>query len=242
MELSPQIPSWKTLIIFKEKPLTIYFTFTDMTSIALIDDHKIFSDSLAGLINDFEGFTVCWTAQDGVQAIEQMQQHGAMPDIVLLDIVMPGMGGTEVAKWIFENRKSIKVLALTMEEDDNSVVQMLQYGVKGYLLKNIGAEELQHALEQVVKFGYYYTPIITGNIHKQIIKKLTATQAPELTEREHELLQHVCSEMGYSAIAKKMFLSESTVDTYRARLFEKFGVKNRSGLMLKAAGMGLVKL
>ncbi|MEO7486901.1 MAG: LuxR C-terminal-related transcriptional regulator, partial [Ferruginibacter sp.] len=73
-------------------------------------------------------------------------------------------------------------------------------------------------------------------------KKLPATQAPELTERENELLQFVCSEMGYSAIAKKMFLSESTVDTYRARLFEKFRVKNRIGLMLKAAAMGLVKL
>ncbi|MEO6722092.1 MAG: response regulator transcription factor, partial [Ferruginibacter sp.] len=205
-------------------------------------DHKIFSDSLAGLINDFEGFTVCWTAQDGIQAIEQLKEDGAMPDIVLLDIVMPGMSGTEVAKWIYENKQTIKVLALTMEEDDNSVIQMLQYGVKGYLLKNIGAEELQNALEQVVKFGYYYTPIITENIHKHVTKKLPDSNAPELTERENELLQYVCSEMGYSAIAKKMFLSESTVDTYRARLFEKFGVKNRIGLMLKAAAMGLVKL
>jgi len=213
-----------------------------MTTVALVDDHKIFSDSLAGLINDFEGFTVCWTAQDGVQAIEQMKGVGPLPDILLLDIVMPGISGTEVAKWIFENKKSIKVLALTMEEDDNNVIKMIQYGVKGYLLKIIGAEELQIALEQVVKFGYYYTPIITGNIHKHISKKIALNNAPELTDREHELLQHVCSEMGYSAIAKKMFLSESTVDTYRARLFEKFGVKNRIGLMLRAAGMGLVKL
>lgn len=213
-----------------------------MTTVALVDDHKIFSDSLAGLINDFEGFSVCFTAQDGAEAIQQLQQRGALPDIVLLDIVMPGMSGIEVAKWIFDNKKSIKVLALTMEEDDNSVIQMLQYGIKGYLLKNIGAEELQTALEQVVKFGYYYTPIITGNIHKQITKKLPASQAPDLTDRENELLQYVCSDMGYSAIAKKMFLSESTVDTYRARLFEKFGVKNRVGLMLKAAAMGMVKL
>jgi len=213
-----------------------------MTSIALVDDHKIFSDSLAGLINDFEGFAVCWTAQDGVQAIERMKGSGPLPDILLLDIVMPGISGTEVAKWIFENKKSIKVLALTMEEDDNNVIKMIQYGVKGYLLKTLGAEELQIALEQVVKFGYYYTPIITGNIHKHISKKIALNNAPELTDREHELLQHVCSEMGYSAIAKKMFLSESTVDTYRSRLFEKFGVKNRIGLILKAANLGLVKL
>jgi len=177
-----------------------------------------------------------------MKALSLLQQNNNLPDIVLLDIVMPGMSGIEVAKWIFENKKDIKVLALTMEEDDNSVIQMLQYGVKGYLLKNIGAEELFTALRQVVKFGYYYTPIITGNIHRQIEKKINTANAPEITGREKELLQHLCTDMGYTEIAKKMFLSESTVDTYRARLFEKFEVKNRIGLILKAVNLGLVKL
>jgi DNA-binding NarL/FixJ family response regulator len=213
-----------------------------MTTVALVDDHKIFSDSLAGLIDDFEGFTVCWTAQDGMHAIEQLQHPGPMPDIILLDIVMPVMSGTEVAKWIFENRKQVNVLALTMEEDENNVIQMLQYGVKGYLLKSIGAEELLFALQQMVKFGYYYTPIITSNIHKHVTKKQESAIVPEFTGREKELLDYLCSDMGYAAIAKKMFLSESTVDTYRARLFEKFEVKNRIGLILKASHMGLVKL
>ena len=213
-----------------------------MTKVALIDDHAIFCDSLANLINDFEGFNVCWVAQDGKKAINLLKQNSNLPDIILLDIVMPGMGGIEVAQWIFENKKDIKVLALTMEEDDNSVIQMLQYGVKGYLLKSIGAEELQTALEQVVKYGYYYTPIITGNIHRHVQKELTQPKAPSLTERERELLNHLCTELGYTEIAKKMFLSESTVDTYRARLFEKFEVKNRIGLILKAVSLGLVKL
>ncbi len=213
-----------------------------MTTIALIDDHKIFCDSLASLINDFEGFSVSWCVQDGERAIQHLQQDKSLPDIILLDIVMPIMSGLEVAKWIFENKKEIKVLALTMEEDDNSVIQMLQYGVKGYLLKNIGAEELLMALEQVVKYGYYYTPIITGNIHRQIEKKIINGNAPELGEREKELLNYLCTDMTYAEISKKMFLSESTVDTYRARLFEKFEVKNRIGLVLKAVHMDIVKL
>jgi DNA-binding NarL/FixJ family response regulator len=129
-----------------------------------------------------------------------------------------------------------------MEEDDNSVIQMLQYGVKGYLLKSVGAEELLTALQQVVKFGYYYTPIITGNIHKQIERRIANGRTPDLGEREKELLNHLCTEMSYAEIAKQMFLSESTVDTYRARLFEKFEVKNRIGLVLKAVHAGLVKL
>jgi DNA-binding NarL/FixJ family response regulator len=213
-----------------------------MTQIALIDDHQIFADSLANLINDFEGFNVLWTAQSGDRAIQLLKQNQNLPDIILLDIVMPGTSGVEVAKWIVENKKDIKVLALTMEEDDNSVIKMLQYGVKGYLLKSIGQEELLNALQQVVKFGYYYTPIITGNIHKQVEKKFRKNGAPELGEREKELLQYLCTDMSYAEVSKKMFLSESTVDTYRGRLFEKFEVKNRIGLILKAVAFGIVQL
>jgi DNA-binding NarL/FixJ family response regulator len=213
-----------------------------MTTIALIDDHKIFCDSLAGLINDFDGFRAIWCVQDGRKAIELLKDDNNLPDIILLDIVMPAMSGVEVAKWLFENKKEIKVLALTMEEDDNSVIQMLQYGVKGYLLKNISSEELHLALEQVVKYGYYYTPIITGNIHKQIEKKILNKNVPEMSGREKELLDYLCTDMSYAEISKKVFLSESTVDTYRARLFEKFEVKNRIGLILKAAHLGLVTL
>lgn len=213
-----------------------------MATIALIDDHQIFADSLANLINDFEGFNVLWTAQSGDRAIQLLKHNQNFPEIILLDIVMPGTSGVEVAKWIFENKKDVKVLALTMEEDDNSVIQMLQYGVKGYLLKSIGSEELQTALQQVVKYGYYYTPIITGNIHKQVEKRFRNNGAPELGEREKELLQYLCTDMSYAEVARKMFLSESTVDTYRGRLFEKFEVKNRIGLILKAVHSGLVSL
>jgi DNA-binding NarL/FixJ family response regulator len=213
-----------------------------MTTIALIDDHKIFCDSLAGLINDFEGFKAIWCVQDGTKAIQLLQDDSNLPDIILLDIVMPWMSGVEMAKWLFENKKEIKVLALTMEEDDNSVIQMLQYGVIGYLLKNISSEELLTALEQVVKYGYYYTPIITGNIHKHIEKKILHRNVPEMSEREKELLGYLCTDMSYAEISKKVFLSESTVDTYRARLFEKFEVKNRIGLILKVVHLGLVTL
>jgi DNA-binding NarL/FixJ family response regulator len=213
-----------------------------MTTVGLIDDHAIFCDSLTSLINDFEGFTVLWSAHDGKKAIEKLQGPTELPDIILLDIVMPGISGPEVARWLHENIKTSKVLALTMEEDDNSVIQMLQYGVKGYLLKSMGADELLTALQQVVRYGYYYTPIITGNIHKQVEKKMVSGNMPELTDREKELLQLLCTDMNYAEVAKKMILSESTVDTYRARLFEKFEVRNRVGLILKAFNTGLVKL
>lgn len=212
-----------------------------MTTIAIADDHKIFCDSLEALINDFEGFSVVWTAQDGNKAIEMFQQKDNQPQILLLDINMPGKNGIEVAEWLYQNNMPVHILALTMENDDNSILKMLQYGVKGYLLKNVSAEELLNALQVVVKYGFYYTPLITKQISRQVAKRNTDT-IPELKDREKELLQYMCTDLSYTAIAEKMFLSESTVDTYRARLFEKFNVKNRIGLLLKANSMGLVKL
>lgn len=212
-----------------------------MTTIAIADDHKIFCDSLEALINDFEGFSVAWTVQDGDKAIEMFQQKDNQPQILLLDINMPGKNGIEVAEWLFQNNMPMHILALTMENDDTSILKMLQYGVKGYLLKSVSAGELLNALQAVVKYGFYYTPLITKQISRQVAKRNT-DGIPELKDREKELLQYMCTDLSYTAIAVKMFLSESTVDTYRARLFEKFNVKNRIGLLLKANSMGLVKL
>lgn len=212
-----------------------------MTTISIADDHKIFCDSLASLINDLEGFNVIWTAQDGIKTVEKFQQSTQIPDILLLDINMPGKTGIEVAEWLFKNHPDVHILALTMESDEASVIKMLQFGVKGYLLKNIGAEELFNALQSVVRYGFYYTPLISKQIGSQVAKR-TGNTVPELKEREKELLQYMCTDLSYTEIAEKMFLSESTVDTYRGRLFEKFNVKNRIGLLLKASNMGLVKL
>jgi two-component system invasion response regulator UvrY len=211
-----------------------------MTTVAIADDHKIFCDSLEGLINDFEGFEVVWTAVDGQEAIEKLQAVNK-PQILLLDINMPRKTGIDVAEWATEKAPGVNILALTMENDDNSVIKMIRFGVKGYLLKNIGADELKHALECIVKYGCYYTPLVNAQIGKQLYTKKNK-DIPELSERENELLQFLCTDLSYSQIAEKMFLSESTVDTYRARLFEKFNVKNRIGLILKANSLGLVKL
>ena len=213
-----------------------------MTQVAIIDDHAIFCDSLCSLINDFDDFSVAWTAYNGQDAINKLKHEAVKAEILLLDIAMPVLNGLDVAKWIHEHQSNTKILALTMEDDDDTVIKMLQFGVKGYLLKNIGADELKFALQQVAKFGYYYTPIITSNIHKSIDKRSQVAKLPELSEREKELISFICTDLSYAEIAKRMFLSESTIDTYRARLFDKFEVRNRAGLMLKTVQLGLVKL
>ena len=210
-----------------------------MPTVALVDDHKIFCDSLQSLINDIEGWQVLWTAQSGGDAINRLQSDTQIPDILLLDINMPGKSGLEVAEWISIHRKEVRILVLTMEQEDNSILRMLQYGVRGYVLKDIGVDELIHALDSVLRYGYYYTPLVNSVIHKRVN---TQTNVPGLRDREKELLQYMCSDLNYAEIADKMHLSESTVDSHRAKLFEKFEVKNRIGLLLKANEMGLVKL
>jgi DNA-binding NarL/FixJ family response regulator len=212
-----------------------------MSTVALADDHQIFCDSLKSLINDLDGFNVLWTAGDGEETIKKLQEAKYLPDILLLDINMPKKTGIEVAEWIHENKKDVHILALTMENDEASIVKMLQYGVRGYLLKSVSAEELRNALEATIKYGFYYTPLITKQIGRQLSQK-NNPQIPDLKDREKELLQHMCTDLSYAEIAEKMFLNESTVNTYRARLFEKFEVKNRIGLLLKANSLGLVKL
>jgi DNA-binding NarL/FixJ family response regulator len=211
-----------------------------MTTVAIADDHKIFCDALEALINDDTNFEVLWTAADGEQAMAKLRQ-AVRPQIVLLDINMPGKNGLEVAQWMQEHTPGIHILALTMENDDNVVVQMIRHGVKGYLLKNIGKEELLYALQSVVKYGFYYTPLVTAQIGRQLAPKTTG-RVPELSAREKELLQLLCTtDLSYAEIAAKMFLSESTVDTHRARLFDKFEVTNRVGLMLKAFNLKLAR-
>ena len=210
-----------------------------MPTVALVDDHKIFCDSLQSLINDIAGWQVLWTTQSGGDAIKRLQADTQLPDILLLDINMPGKSGLEVAEWISIHRKEVRILVLTMEQDDSSILKMLQYGVRGYVLKDIGVDELIHALDSVLRYGYYYTPLVNNVIHKRVH---TQANVPGLRDREKELLQYMCSDLNYAEIADKMHLSESTVDSHRAKLFEKFEVKNRIGLLLKANEMGLVKL
>lgn len=208
-----------------------------MTTIAIADDHTIFCDSLAALINELEGFSVLWKAQSGKAAIERVQQQA--PDILLLDVNMPGMSGIEVAAWLAVHNPNLKILVLTMEEDDASIIKMLHHGARGYLLKSVSSEGLHEALQAIVQYGFYYTPLVARQIGKPVEQK---TPAIVLKDREQMLLQLMCTDLSYSEIAKQVHLSESTVDTYRARLFELFDVKNRIGLILKANSMGLVKL
>jgi len=199
----------------------------------IVDDHMLFSQALQGLVSNFEEFNVLAVLNNGKELVNYFLEDKAQPQIVLMDIQMPLMNGIEATLWLKENRPDIKVLALSMEAEEETILKMLRAGAKGYLLKDIHPSVLQHAINEVYTTGFYYTE----NVANTLLNSINNPQKPskvQLKERELEFLKLACSEMTYKQIAEKMFLSPKTVENYREALFEKLEAKTRIGLVLYA--------
>ncbi|MEO8765520.1 MAG: response regulator transcription factor [Ginsengibacter sp.] len=206
--------------------------------VVLVDDHTLLRSGLRGLIDTFNNCTVLYEANNGKDFINKLK-GGQIPDLVLMDINMPEMDGYETALWIKENHPEIKVLALSMYDNENAIIRMLRAGVKGYILKDCDPSELNYAINSIVTSGFYYTENVTGKLISIVSKK---DSDDELNDREIAFLKLVCSELTYKEIADKMFKGVRTIDGYRDALFEKLSVKTRVGLVLYAIKNGIVSL
>lgn len=207
--------------------------------ISLIDDHVLLRSGLAGLINSFDGFKVLFEADNGKDFIKQLKP-GAAPDIVLLDITMPEMNGYETASWISMNLPDTKVLVLSMMGDEAAVIRMIRYGAKGYLLKDSKPAMFKEALLQVRDQGFYINDLVSPKLLYRLNTNKINEQMPVFTDRELVYLRHACSDMTHKEIAKEMYISPRTVDSYRDALYEKLGISSRVGLVLYAIKRGLV--
>ncbi|WP_462249882.1 response regulator [Ferruginibacter sp.] len=215
-----------------------------MPSIVLVDDHSLLRTGLAQLVQSL-GYPVIFEADDGKEFIEKLNDK-TLPDVVLMDINMPLMDGFETTRWLKDNYPSVKVLALSMYDNENSIIRMLKSGAKGYILKDSEPAELKAAIDAVVSKGYYYSDLVSGKlIHA--INKLDDEGGElknilQLNERETDFLKYACTEMTYKEIADKMFVSPRTIDGYRDALFEKLHVKTRVGLVMYAIKNGVVSV
>src|ERR1700748_1447796 len=207
------------------------------TIVAVADDHVLLRKGLVSLIQSFDGYDVLFEADNGKDFINKLNKK-QLPEVVLMDINMPDMDGYETTLWIKENYPDIKVLSLSMYDDEKSIIRMLKCGAKGYILKDIDPSEFKKALDELVKKGFYSSEIVSGKLIQAInsfdepAKKTKSF--PMLNEREIEFLKLVCTEMTYREIADKLFLSVRTIDGYRNDLFEKLNVKTRVGLVMYA--------
>ncbi len=210
--------------------------------VAVTDDHTLMRSALARLIASFDNYSVIYEAGNGKELIEKIQTI-QIPDIILLDINMPEMDGFDTAKWLTRNYPQIKVLALSMQSDESSIIRMLRLGAKGYLMKNVEPDELNIALESVIKKDFYLSETISGKVisglHQDYHQPLEPTM---LSDKEKEFLRLICTELTYKDIAEKLFVSPRTVDDYRNALFEKLNVHTRMGLAMYAIKNKIVEI
>jgi DNA-binding NarL/FixJ family response regulator len=209
-------------------------------TVVIVDDHSLFAGSLEKLINSFSNFRVLFHAKNGVE-LQELIEEDNLPEIILLDINMPIMDGFETAEWLKINYPKVKTLALSMEDNEQTILKMLRKGVKGYLLKDIHPEILNIALCELIEKGYYHSE----KVSETLLHSISPDEELALLDfKENELIfiQLACSEMTYKEIADIMGLSPKTIDGYRHDLFHRLKIKNRVGLVIFALKKNLIKL
>ena len=194
----------------------------------LAEDHKVVREGLKGLIDAQDDMEVVGEAADGLAACQRVLALG--PDVVIMDLSMPGLGGTEAAERIKQARPDIKVLALTVHEDRTYLKQVLEAGASGYILKRAVAEELIRAVRTVAAGGTYLDPAIAGTLVTRFVhgeQAPAAGRGAELSDREEEVLRLIARGHTTKDIAARLDVSSKTVESYKARSMEKLGLGSR---------------
>ncbi len=204
--------------------------------IVVVDDHFLIAKAISSIIEGFSGFEVLYEVENGKVLIEKFWHPNNIPDIVLMDISMPVMNGFETTQWLTDNHPEIAIMALSVQDDDDSLIKMIKAGAKGYLHKNVHPVELEQALKTLVEKGMYFPSWATSKIFLNISKKDDKYNSNQirLSEREIEFLGYVCTELTYKEIAEQMSCSHRTIDGYRDILFDKLEIKTRVGLAMYA--------
>jgi len=208
----------------------------DNIKVAIADDHKIFRKGVILSMRSYANIKFVMEADNGEDLVEKIP--AAMPDVILCDLKMPIKDGIDATKIITKNYPNIRVIILTMYEDERFVGHLMDCGAAGYLLKSTDPTEIKRAIMDVMRTGFYLNPFV----NKVLIKKNYGKQKfnPSLSsevvlnDREKEVLTLVCMEFTASEIASKMDISARTVEAIKDRMMERFGVKNSVGLVFYA--------
>ena len=212
--------------------------------LAIADDHKIFRNGLKATLEDCADFDLILEASNGKQLLGMLTD--VKPDVILMDIKMPEMDGIQTTTAIKQKYKDVKVLALSMFNEDKYIVDMMKAGASGYLLKNAEPEEIIEAISTVFYKDYYFNEHLSITLIKQLAGNNSGNNPSqslaEFNEREIEVLRLVCQECSNQEIADKICLSVRTVEGYRARLFEKTRSKNLVGLVIFAIKTGIINV
>ena len=203
-----------------------------MIEVTIVDDHILLSESLEGLINNFEGMTVSKTFKNGKDFTNYLGNNDDFnPDVILLDISMPIMDGFQTMKHLKANFPDVKVIVLTMDNNEHTIIKMISYGARGYLLKSCQPNILEKAIYEVIETGIYSSPLVSYALVNNL-NKTNQFNLGDLSEREKEFIRWACTDKTYREIASEMNVSPKTIDGYRDSVFSKLNIKNRIGLVL----------
>lgn len=217
-------------------------TLNQPVKIALVDDHILLRNALGKLIAGFENCIVVMEVGNGKELSTQLKAE-TLPDVILLDLNMPGMDGYDTAVWLRKNYPSIHILMLTMYDSDQALIRLLQSGVKGFLKKDIHPSELKFAIQSVIQSGFYYSQQVSGkmaNLFRRSNGSTTDLERIMLTVQEINFLKMASTDKTYKEIALDMKLNPRAIDSLRDHLFEKLEIKSRVGLAMYAIRQGIV--
>lgn len=220
------------------------------TRIIIADDHSVVRSGLRLLLQSSPDFTVVAEAEDGEEAVALVDRH--KPDVVVMDISMPKLNGIEATGIMKQNNPELKIIILTVHEDEEYVYQMLRAGASGYVLKSAGKKEIFAAIESALSGERFFSPGISKLIIEGFIKRdkeqlqaqeqLQMHSKQQLTKREIEVLQYIAQGFTNRKIAEALFLSIRTINTHRTNLMQKLDIHDTARLVRYAIETGLVKL
>lgn len=200
--------------------------------ILLADDHKIVRDGIKLMLEPQAGIDVVAEAENGKEVLKKLENQ--MVDLIVMDINMPEMDGITATRSIKEKYPDLKILALTMSNDDLHIRQMIQAGASGYIMKSAGRNELKEAILTIMDGKHYFSDEATQSIMMDLVKGKGKSSSPDpihITDRELEILELIVKEFTNQEIAEKLYISSRTVDAHRRNLLQKTGARNTAGLV-----------
>lgn len=211
-----------------------------MIRVAIVDDHKLFRQGLAFILGQCEEITLCFEASNGLELEECLKEEEI--DIVLMDLEMPERNGEESLKWLKKQHPNIKVLILSMHREDHFILDLLEKGAHGYLIKDSDPEELEKAIFQLDRAGVYMSQYISELLLKRLRNEAKQKNFGDsnINSQEQQLLRLLAKGLTTNEIAAHMFLSPRTIEGYRKNLLAKTGTNNVAALVAWGFRMGLV--
>jgi DNA-binding NarL/FixJ family response regulator len=210
--------------------------------ILIADDHAMIRQGVRSLLSRNEQWHVVGESVSGREAIEHFKQ--LRPDLIILDISMPDVNGMDAARQILNDHDDAKIIVLSMYNDDDYISKCLEHGVRGYVVKSETGDQLEEAVETVLRGDCYFSSEVQKSILKRYSNTLSRKKPSEnsvrLTTREVEIVQLIGEGMTNQEMADRLFISPRTVETHRANLMKKVGVKNAIELVKKVERLGLI--